>query len=72
MLRGQSYVAGREKTLVSERTIPDQDFRGRCHDSVALDPLNLAASADYPVALDVQAADDRIVDASLHGFCARR
>ena len=48
--------------MASERTIPNQDYLGRCYDIVTLDPLNLAISAKYKNALDVQAADNKIVD----------
>ena len=48
--------------MASERTIPNQDYLGRCYDIVTLDPLNLAMSAKYKNALDVQAADGKIVD----------
>jgi hypothetical protein len=58
--------------MALESTLSNQDFRGRCRASITLDPLHLAASANYPEALDVQAAADRIDDASLHGFCAQQ
>jgi hypothetical protein len=36
--------------------IPSQDYLGRCYDILRLDPLDLAGSALYENALDVQAA----------------
>ena len=36
MHRGQSSIPGREAALALDRTVPNQDFRGRCYDSVTL------------------------------------